>query len=82
MPYDLQKFSTSASALVAEQLSNVVDIHYRPPDAASFRSKSMDFESQNPLESGCFNMCPVSMVQFAPSCLCFSHEKKASNDKL
>ncbi|CAJ1389826.1 unnamed protein product [Effrenium voratum] len=35
MPYDLQKFSTSASALVAEQLSNVVDIHYRMNDKTS-----------------------------------------------
>lgn len=29
MPYDLEKFTTCASALLADQLTNVVDIHYR-----------------------------------------------------
>ena len=29
MPYDLEKFSTCASAMLADQLTNVVDIHYR-----------------------------------------------------
>eukprot|EP00435_Cladocopium_sp_Y103_P066098 s163_g28.t1 len=29
MPYDLEKFTTCASALLADQLANVVDIHYR-----------------------------------------------------
>ena len=29
MPYDLEKFTTCAGALVADQLSHVVDVHYR-----------------------------------------------------
>ena len=29
MPYDEEKFRASAAALVTEQLSHVVDIHYR-----------------------------------------------------
>ena len=29
MPYDLQKFSTCAAALLADQMNYVVDIHYR-----------------------------------------------------
>ena len=34
MPYDLEKFTTCASALLADQLVNVVDIHYRHLEAS------------------------------------------------